>query len=63
MGSRTIHPAVDSVADGVSQGLRHSQELATQLIRHLGVQGATQTCIENHWQGVLDIIRAMNHKQ
>lgn len=42
---------------------RHSRELARQLVRRLGVQGATRTCIENHWQGVLDIIQAMNRKQ
>lgn len=39
--------------------LRHAQELAQLLIRHLGIKGATRTCIENHWQGVLAVVRSM----
>ncbi|MEX1146934.1 MAG: hypothetical protein WEB93_01005 [Sphingomonadales bacterium] len=38
----------------------HAQELARQLVRHLGIDGAKRTCTENHWQGVLDIIRRAN---
>ncbi len=41
---------------------RHSQELAQQLVRHLGIKGATRTCIENHWQGVLAIVQSMGPK-
>lgn len=36
-----------------------SQQLALQLVRHLGIKGATRTCIENQWQGVLAIVQTM----
>ncbi len=63
MGPQNMQAATPGAQDSAGDGLRHSRELANQLVRHLGVQGATQTCLENHWQGVLDIIRAMNQKQ
>lgn len=36
-----------------------SQQLALQLVRHLGVKGAARTCVENQWPGVLAIVEAM----
>lgn len=48
----------DTEAPGSGE-LRHSQELAQLLVRHLGIKGATRTCIENHWQGVLSVVRSM----
>ena len=36
----------------------NSSELARQLIRHLGIEGATRTCRENHWDGVLSEVQA-----
>lgn len=44
----------------VAASSKHSRELAQQLVRHLGIEGATRTCIENHWQGVLDVVRALS---
>jgi len=35
-----------------------SDRLARQLIRHLGIAGATRTCRENHWDGVLLAVEA-----
>jgi len=37
-------------------GFDHLEELARQLIRHLGVDGARRTCKENRWNGVLRAI-------
>lgn len=36
-----------------------ARQLALQLVRHLGVRGATRTCIQNHWQNVLAIVETM----
>lgn len=44
---------------GIPSTDRHSQELAQQLVRHLGIKGAERTCVENHWQGVLAIVQSM----
>jgi hypothetical protein len=62
MGYEHRPVAMDSVGNGPVAAPRHSRELARQLVRRLGIQGATRTCQENHWQGVLDIIHAMNQK-
>ncbi len=40
--------------------LKHSEELAHQLVRHLGIVAARKTCAENHWTGVLAAIDALN---
>ncbi|GAB4151546.1 MAG: hypothetical protein Tsb0016_23730 [Sphingomonadales bacterium] len=37
-------------------GFAHLEELARQLIRHLGVDGARRTCVDNRWNGVLAAI-------
>lgn len=37
-------------------GFDHLDELARQLIRHLGVEGARRTCLDNRWKGVLAAI-------
>lgn len=57
----SVGTSADAGAGSVAD-LGHATELARQLVRHLGVQGAKRTCVENHWQGVLDIIRAMASK-
>jgi len=62
MGSAKRPVAMGPVDHGTVAAPRHSRELAQQLVRRLGIQGATRTCQENHWQGVLDIIHAMNQK-
>lgn len=36
-----------------------TRQLALRLVRHLGLKGATRTCIENQWPGVLAIVRQM----
>ena len=41
-----------------STQLHSSDRLARQLIRHLGIAGATRTCRENHWDGVLLAVEA-----
>jgi hypothetical protein len=42
-----------------ANGQGHSSDrLARQLIRHLGIAGATRTCRENHWDGVLIAVEA-----
>ncbi|MFZ5608199.1 MAG: hypothetical protein ACOY99_01155 [Pseudomonadota bacterium] len=38
------------------QDFDHIQELAQQLVRHLGVAGARKTCLDNRWKGVLAVI-------
>lgn len=40
--------------------LRLSMELAHQLVRHLGIKGARKTCMENHWDGVLEAIDTLH---
>lgn len=37
---------------------RHADQLASELIRHLGLKGAERTCRENHWSGVLAAVKA-----
>jgi len=37
--------------------MRYADALASELIRHLGVDAAERTCAENHWGGVLDAVR------
>lgn len=62
MGYENHPEAITASGQGAIAAPRHSRELAQQLVRRLGIQGATRTCQENHWQGVLDIIHAMNQK-
>lgn len=58
--ARKSHPEATDASQGSwikdDQGFDHVQELAHQLIRHLGVAGAKRTCIENRWKGVLAIL-------
>lgn len=49
-------------AAGSGGDLKHSRELAQQLVRHLGIDGATRACLENHWQGVLEVVRSLSPK-
>ncbi|MEM8799910.1 MAG: hypothetical protein AAGF15_07515 [Pseudomonadota bacterium] len=35
---------------------RHVRELASQLVRYLGANGARKACRENRWSGVLELI-------
>jgi len=37
--------------------IRYTDALASELIRHLGVEAAMRTCSENHWAGVLEAVR------
>lgn len=39
---------------------RHADELAHQLVRHLGISAARKTCNENQWVGVLDAINRLH---
>ena len=48
---------------GPAIGFENAEELARQLIRHLGVAGARRTCVENHWDGVLNLIKAQGNLQ
>jgi len=61
----TVHtaPAPNFDASGPAIGFENAEELARQLIRHLGVAGATRTCVENHWDGVLNLIKAQGNLQ
>tara|TARA_B100001540_G_scaffold283834_1_gene275679 strand:+ start:7286 stop:7498 length:213 start_codon:yes stop_codon:yes gene_type:complete len=43
----------------LDQKIKHREELAQQLIRRLGFAGARQTCVENHWEGVLEAINTV----
>ena len=51
------HPLADLSGAPEAQ-MRSSDRLARQLIRHLGIAGATRTCRENHWDGVLLAVEA-----
>jgi hypothetical protein len=46
----------DVPQDDCENSVRHSEELAHQLVRHLGINAARKTCAENHWTGVLAAI-------
>lgn len=54
----------DSALDQATTAeIRNAERLAQQLIRHLGVAGATRTCRENHWDGVLSAVQAQARGQ
>jgi len=38
---------------------QYTETLASELIRHLGYEGAVRTCSENHWSGVLEAVRRL----
>lgn len=56
-------PSPAAAADlGGTSDLKHSRELAQQLVRHLGIEGATRTCQQNQWQAVLEVVRTLSPK-
>lgn len=55
MSYQSQSPQQKTMANGDS-GFDHLDELARQLIRHLGVEGARRTCVDNRWKGVLAVI-------
>jgi hypothetical protein len=57
------HPSNSDTGETAATGnLKHSRELAQQLVRHLGIEGATRACLENHWQGVLEVVQSLSPK-
>lgn len=54
-GAGPSNPGQESGSD---PQFRHTDQLASELIRHLGLKGAERTCRENHWSGVLAAVKA-----
>lgn len=46
-----------------TQPLEYASALAAQLVRFLGYEAAEKTCQENHWDGVLEAVRAQRSQQ
>lgn len=52
------HDSGPVLDEATAAEIQNADRLARQLIRHLGITGATKTCRENHWDGVLSAVQA-----